>query len=85
MNEQHAVTPKEFAGWLKAVGDMREGSYDPEGGLKYQDGTPSGKYRLHYDECIAACVPEEWRTIFDCLLTAGYCDMWNWADAQLAE
>ena len=83
----NAVTPKEFAKWLKAVGDMREGSYDPDGGERMlSDPTRSyGKYNKSYQECAEEVVPEVWWPIFDCLLTAGYCEMWDWAEKQLTE
>ena len=85
--EHRAVTPKQFAGWLKAVSEMRDGSWDEEGGGKSADGFQRGAYKLRYSECVQAVVPKLWWPIFDCLLTpnGGYGEVWEWAEKQLTE
>jgi len=85
---QQACTPMEFAGWLRKVSDIREASWDENAGvMSRHTGLPYGAYQKHYGDPLysEAGIPEVWWPIFDCLLTAGYCEMWDFCDTVLGK
>lgn len=64
---------------IRKVHELREASYDASAGR-------CGGYSKRYQDCIREVVGDDpIATILSCLFTAGYCDMYEFADAVLGK
>lgn len=77
-NMQYDDTHKALAKAIMDAHAAREASYTPASGDKW------GEYGLSIHEAAEKAAPAEYFEPVSCLLTAGYCEIFEWCEKVLA-